>query len=126
MAGDMSGTPSEPGLMFRLFVHVMVTVQGWLHMTCKHFIRRASDKYERRLGFGERILQALHRGICSICKIQERHMDQLREVARELGQASNDSAELGKPDDPDKHQQARLSPEAVERIRAAMSRADRN
>ncbi len=97
----------------RLFVRVVLTIEQRLHMTCKEFIRRASDKYDRPPSLGERFLQAIHRGICVICRIQEGRMDQLRALAREIARQ------------PHEHGKARLSPETVARIRAAMIRTPR-
>ena len=91
---------------------IMVRVEVWFELTCKSFIRRASDSYERPLKPGEKIRQVIHRFMCRICRLQERRMHQLHALAHELGQAS--------PDEGD----ARLSPDTVERIRRAMKKAD--
>ena len=83
----------------------------WLRLSCRLFIRLASEKYERPLGVGERMRQAMHRAMCGLCRVQERRMDQLRVLAHEVG---GHSAEEGN---------AELSSDSVERIRRAMAEA---
>jgi hypothetical protein len=105
--------PRKPGLARRLFYAFMLAFVQAMHMTCRQFIRRASDKYERSLGPWERLLQAMHRGMCEICRIHEQRMDRLRDLAHEIGHAT--------PEEP--VDAARLGPEASARIRAAMEKA---
>ena len=113
----MSG-PHELGLrrpswLYRWMNAVFGLFNHWLHMSCRSFIRRASDRYERPLRRGERVLQALHRAMCSLCRIQERRMEQLHALTHEIGRDAGGDAE------------AELSPEALERMRAAMQEAAR-
>lgn len=88
-------------------------MQQALHMTCRQFIQRASEKYERPLGPWERLRQAAHRALCEICRIHEQRMDKLRALTQEIARAA--------PDQPagDVH----LDAEAKARIRAAMDKA---
>jgi hypothetical protein len=84
---------------------------GELHLSRRLFIRLASEKYKRPLMAGERIRQAMHRMMCSLCRIQERRIDQLQILAHEVG---GNSTEGGR---------AELSSACLERIRKAMADA---
>jgi hypothetical protein len=103
--------PRRPGWFYRWMMAFLGLFDRWLHLSCRSFIRLASEKYERPLGLGERMRQAMHRMMCSICSIQEWRMDQLRALAHDVGHHATDDA------------QAELSPEAVERMRKAMAEA---
>jgi len=101
----------RPGWFYRGMMGMVGFFEPLLFMSCRAFIRLASAKYERPLRFGERVRQAMHRAVCRLCRSQERRLDQLRELARELGrQAFEDS-------------NAELSPESLQRMRAAMTEA---
>jgi hypothetical protein len=102
----------RPNWLYRWMNVLFGPLNHWLHMSCRSFIRRASDKYERPLGRGERVLQAMHRAMCRLCRIQERRMDQLHTLAREIGRDAGDDAEV------------ELSPEARGRMRTAMQEAE--
>jgi len=103
--------PRRPGLFYRWMMAFIGLFDRWLHLSCRSFVRLASQKYERPLGRGERLRQALHRMMCRICRVQERRMDQLRTVTHELGRDVAASPEV------------ELSAEARERIRQAVARA---
>ena len=107
----MNGVPRRPGWFYRWMMAFLGLFDRWLHLSCRAFIQLASEKYERPLRRGERMRQAFHRGMCRLCRVQERHMDQLRTLARDVGQ---EVAEI--PD-------VKLSPEATERTRRAMAEA---
>jgi hypothetical protein len=111
MSGSKQSRARRPGWLYRAMMSMVGFFEPILFMSCRAFIRLASQKYERPLWLGERMRQAMHRAVCRICRLQERRMDQLRGLARELGrQAFEDS-------------QAELSPESLQRLRAAMAEA---
>jgi hypothetical protein len=101
----------RPGLLYRAMMSVVGLLEPLLFMSCRAFIRLASERYERPLWPGERTRQAMHRAVCRICRLQERRMNQLRELARELGHRGGEGAE------------AELSSESLRRLRAAVAEA---
>lgn len=105
--------PRRPAWLYRVMMAFLGLFDRWLHLSCRSFIHTASQKYERPLRPGEKVRQSLHRAMCEICRVQEQHMDQLRELSHDIGRSDED--------DPD----VTLSDEATERIRLAMSAAER-
>jgi hypothetical protein len=103
--------PRRPGWLYRWMMAFLGLFDRWLHLSCRSFIGLASDKYERPLGWGERLRQTMHRAMCRLCRIQERRMDQLRALAHEVAHQADDDAH------------AELSPQALERMRTAMAEA---
>jgi hypothetical protein len=104
--------PRRPGLLYRSMMSFMGLFDAWLHLSCRSFVQTASCKYERPLTAGERFRQALHRIMCHICRIQERRMDQLRALVRDLGHGDDAQDEL--------------SPESLRRMREDMARTARD
>ena len=100
--------PRQPGRLYRWMMAPLGLFERWFHLTCRHFIRLASEKYERPLLWNERLRQGMHRAMCGICRLQERRMEQLRDLAHELAQAPCDEGHI------------ELSAEATERMRRAM------
>jgi hypothetical protein len=120
---NMSKTkPRKPGWFYRWMMAFLGLFDRWLHLSCKSFIQLASEKYERPLEKGEKIRQAMHRGVCSLCRVQEQRMEQLRELAVSIGE---EAAVEDADEDVDKAPAVHLSPEAVDRIRQSMDAADR-
>lgn len=101
----------RPGWSYRWMMAFLGLFDRWLRLSCRRFVRLASDKHERPLALGERMRQSMHRAMCSLCRIQERHMDWLRALARELGSHAADE------------DRAELSSESVAKIRRAMAEA---
>jgi len=89
----------------------MILFEQWLDLTCRSFIHRVSEGFERTLSPLEKLKQTTHRLICSVCRVQERRLAQLRALVSMLGKTS--------PDTPAEQ----LSTHAVERIREAMSQS---
>ncbi len=87
----------------------------WLHLSCRSFIQLASEKYDRPLRLGERIRQALHRAMCRVCRIQERHMDRLHALSKEIDEPDDATIETDAPDS-----DVTLSAEARARIQRAL------
>jgi hypothetical protein len=83
-AGQKRGL-RRPGLFYRMMMSFIGLFEPLLHLSCRSFIQTASDKYERPLRRGERMRQAFHRFMCRLCRSQERHMDQLHQIAGRLG-----------------------------------------
>ena len=98
----------RPALSYRLMMGLMGPFEYWLNLTCKSFIRLASEKYERPLTTGERVRQAIHRVMCGICRVQERRLEQIRALTLEIGRVSLEDTNI------------QLSPEARDRIRNAL------
>lgn len=108
----MSARPRRPGWLYRWMMAFIGLFDRWLHLSCRAFIQLASAKHERPLRTPERARQAVHRAMCGLCRTQERRMDQLRALARELGRGEGEA------------EAAELSPAAVARIREAMDEAE--
>ncbi len=101
-------SPRRPGLVYRMMMSFIGLFDRWLHLSCRSFIQLASEKHERPLSRTERFRQGVHRLMCSICRVQEKRMDQLRSLARDVGRfAAEDSRD-------------HLAPDAEARIRQAM------
>jgi hypothetical protein len=96
----------EPGRLYRVMMGFVGRYERWVHQSCRTFIQRASASFERPLTPSERIGQATHRLLCSLCRVQERRLSQLGQLAHEV--AAEPPAAPG------------LSSEARERIREAM------
>ena len=111
MSTNARRRPHRPGWLYRWMMAWVGLFDRWLHLSCRSFIRRASEQYERPLNLGERLGQALHRAICRLCRLQEQRMGQLRSLAHELGRDTSDVPGI------------ELSAEAAERIRRAMAAA---
>jgi hypothetical protein len=103
--------PRRPGLFYRVMMGFLGLFDRWLHLSCRSFVRTASEKHERPLRLGERLRQMMHRAMCRICRVQERRMDQLRDLAQEIGRTAVDEIDV------------ELTPEATERMRQAMEQA---
>jgi hypothetical protein len=101
----------RPGWLYRWMMGLAGLCEPLLFMSCRSFIQLASARYERPLGRAERVRHAMHRAICRICRIQERRMDQLRALALSLGHHAMEESD------------ATLSPEAIERMRHALTAA---
>ena len=111
MSDSTKPRPRRPGWFYRVMMAFLGMFDRWLHLSCRSFVRLASDKYERPLSLGERQRQAVHRMICSICRIQESRMDQLQTLVHDVARNS--------PEDG----QAELSTESLQRMRKAMLEA---
>ena len=105
--------PRRPGWFYRVMMAFLGLFDRWLYLSCRSFIHTSSQKYERPLRRGEKIRQSLHRAMCAICRVQEQRMDQIRELARDIGRS--DEADLD----------ATLDDEATARIRSAMTATQR-
>jgi len=104
--------PRRPGWFYRWMMGFMGLFDRWLHLSCRSFIQVVSESYERPLRPGERISQAMHRAMCSLCRLHEKRMHQLRELAQETGRTAVGEVH------------ATLTAEAAERIREAMAETD--
>ena len=104
--------PPRPNLLYRMMMSFIGRFDRRLHLSCRSFIRLASEKYERPLGRLERFRQVVHRMMCRICRIQERHMDQLQALTGEIRERE-DGAEP-------------LSDMAKQRIQNALEKAARD
>lgn len=107
MKPDSNLVPRRPGLMYRLMMGLLGRFDRWVHQSCRTFIHRASEAFERPLTGRERLGQAAHRVLCSLCRTQERRLGQLSALAHEVAATG--------PETPG------LSDEARERIRRAMT-----
>jgi hypothetical protein len=54
-------------------------------LTCKEATHLASQKLDRRLGLGERILFHLHLAVCDGCSRVARQFSFMRKAVRQLG-----------------------------------------
>ena len=100
--------PRRPGWIYRLMMSVIGLFDRWIHLSCRAFMRLASERFERDLTTGERMRQGLHRAMCGLCRLQERRMGQIRTLAHELGRTPDDLSQL------------HLSEAATRRIREAV------
>lgn len=96
---------------YRWMMGLLGLFAPWLDLSCRSFMHLASEKHERELHPGERLRQGMHRAMCSVCRVQERHLDQLRDLAHEAVDSALDE------------QEEQLSDEATDRIRQAMAEA---
>jgi len=106
--------PPPRRLLRRLLLALVERYAAWVHTGCRPFTRLSSDRHERPLTIGETARLVFHRMVCRICRQQERRVEQLRALARELARSPEDDPSV------------RLSPEAVERMRRAVGEALRH
>jgi hypothetical protein len=112
MSGELQrGPPARLGRTYRWMMMFLGLLDGWLHLSCRSFIKLASEGFDRDLSLRERGLQAMHRVLCGLCRLQERRLRQLRALAHELTRAEGDLPPV------------ELSPEAAARIRQALRTA---
>jgi hypothetical protein len=89
----------------------MKIVELWLGITCRDFTTLTSAELETPLSTAERLRRAMHRAMCSVCRLHEKRQHQLRALAHEL---SNHP-----PDD-----DAELPHDAKARLRSALEAAE--
>lgn len=111
MSEPTRARPRRPGRCYRAVMGFLGLFDRWLHLSCRAFIRLASEKHERPLTLGERRRQTVHRLMCGICRLQERRMEQLLTLAHDVAHHSGEDS------------RAELSPESIERMRRAMAKA---
>lgn len=108
MSAGAASPPPRSSWLRRAVAAFVGLLERWLSLSCRSFIRRASEALDRPLGPGERVRQTMHRLMCRVCRTQERRMGQLQALARELGTSALDDG------------RAELSDERAERIRRAL------
>jgi hypothetical protein len=69
-------------------MRLMAPIERWLHASCRHFTKLASERMDRALTARERMFYRLHRWMCAICRKQDNRIRHLHELA---GLASQES-----------------------------------
>ncbi len=111
MRGLIRPRVRRPGWLYRVMTALIGLLAPRLHVSCRAFMRLASEKYERPVRPAERTRQSMHRATCRIRRVQERRMDQPRLLAQDVARHGADDV------------QATLPPESVHRMRRAMTDA---
>ncbi len=99
---------AHPNWLMRSMMAFLSLFERWVDLTCRSFTELTSESFERELTRFERLRQAMHRGMCSVCSLHERRQRQLRTLARDSARTSAETP------------RAQLSTDATERIRQAM------
>jgi len=109
MSPSSRPVPRKLGWTYRWMMGLVGYFERWLLMSCRTFTRLASEKHERPLTRFERTRQRLHRLVCEVCRTQERRLERLRDLVREIAADTDEFATV------------RLTESAARAIRDAMA-----
>ena len=102
--------PTPTPKFYRALASVAGPLEKILGITCRDFTQLASTRLDRQLTGGERIRYFLHRLVCSLCRKQERRVQQLNQLAGDVLKRATDEPSV------------KLDDEARARIRESVAR----
>lgn len=79
-----------PPLVYRITMAIMAPLEWMVVFNCRNFVRLASERCDRPLGTGEKLMFHAHRWMCGVCRCQEKRLQRLRALVKFSVQTSTD------------------------------------